>query len=242
MGKDKLRRFAEYKEFPNTFDFAYDLKGKWHAEVFKNSNPIVLELGCGKGEYTVALGRAYPDKNFLGLDLRSNRMWKGAGIAMEEKLTNVAFLRMVIHKIAEVFEPGEVSEIWITFPDPFPKPRHAKHRLTHPRFLKLYKGIINPGGTIHFKTDDTDLFEFTIDMLPQIGIQPLVTDWDVHHNPDANPHLKNITTYYEKLFMGKGRTIKYTQFKLDGLDETLVALFVKQFDEERKSETTKQSV
>ena len=241
MGKDKLKRFAEYASYSNTYDFAYDLKGKWNELVFKNNNPIVIELGCGKGEYTVALGRNYRDKNFIGIDLRSNRMWKGAGIALEEKLTNVAFLRFVIHKITDAFADGEISEIWITFPDPFPKPRHAKHRLTHPRFLKLYKQILKPGGMVHFKTDDTDLFEFTIDMLPRIGIELLEIEKDVHNNPKAHEHLKNITTYYEKLFMGKGRTIKFTRFMLDEFDDAKADKFVKEYDADRKTRKVQQS-
>lgn len=234
MAKDKLRRFAEFRSFTNAFDFTYELKGKWRQDVFKNDNPIVLELGCGKGEYTVALAREFDNINFIGVDIKSNRMWKGAGIALEEGLNNAAFLRAVMHKIDELFAPSEVDEIWITFPDPFPKLRHAKHRLTHPRFLRLYKQILKPGGTVHFKTDDTDLFRFTVEMLPQIGITPQLIDWDVHNNPDAHPHLKNIRTYYENLFMGKGRTIKYTRFVLDDMQETLIKKFEETLEAERK--------
>lgn len=236
MAKDKLRRFAEYTSFNNTFDFAYELRGKWRDEVFKNQHPIVLELGCGKGEYTVALGREFRDKNFIGIDIKSNRMWKGASIAHAENLSNVAFLRAVMHRIHELFDENEVDEIWITFPDPFPKLRHAKHRLTHPRFLQLYKQVLKPGGIINFKTDDTDLFEFTIDMLPKVGITPIEIDRDVHANPNANPHLKNIRTYYENLFMGKGRTIKYTRFRLDDYDPQKAEDFVAQLDEMRKQQ------
>ncbi len=219
MGKDKLRRFAEFKTFANTFDFPYELKGKWCREVFKNEYPIVLELGCGKGEYTVALGRKFTQKNFIGIDIKSNRMWKGAGIAASEGLTNVAFMRIVIDKIGDFFDKEEVSEIWITFPDPFPRGRHAKHRLTHPRFLKMYKNILARNGAVHLKTDDDDLFGFTTQLLPDIGISPLVTDWNEHENPDAQPHLKSIMTYYEQLFMARGRTIKYTRFTLEDYDE-----------------------
>jgi len=235
MGKDKLRRFAEYKSFPNCYDFSYELKGKWHAEVFKNQNPIVLELGCGKGEYTVALGKQHPEKNYLGIDLKSNRMWKGAGIAFENNLSNVAFLRLVMHKITEIFSEGEVSEIWITFPDPYPKERHAKHRLTHPRFLKLYKQILAPKGKVHFKTDDPDLFEFTVAMLPETGVVPEVIDRNVHANPLAEPELKNIRTYYENLFMGRGRTINYTRFQLDDFDEVAAQNWESKTEEDRKA-------
>lgn len=235
MGKDKLRRFAEFKTFPNTFDFAYDKKGCWNKEVFKNNHPIVLELGCGKGEYTVALGKEYPDKNFIGIDIKSNRMWKGAGIAQEEKLNNVAFLRAVIHRLSELFAPGEVSEIWITFPDPFPKDRHAKHRLTHPRFLSVYKEVLQPEGLLHLKTDDPDLFRFTVGMLPQTGVEPITIDWDVHANANAAAHLHTITTHYEKLFMGRGRTIKYTQFTLDYYNQEKADRFEAELEIARKS-------
>lgn len=235
MAKDKLRRFAEFKTFSNTFDFAYDLKGKWNELVFKNNHPVVLELGCGKGEYTVALGKAYPEKNFIGIDIKSNRMWIGAGIALKEQMGNVAFLRAVIHRLPELFAKGEVSEIWITFPDPFPKARHAKHRLTHPRFLDAYREVIRPGGCIHLKTDDPELFKFTTEMLPQVGIKALETDWDVHANPQASPHLHEITTHYEKLFMGRGRTIKYTSFTLDGYDDELAVKFCSQLEHQRKT-------
>jgi tRNA (guanine-N7-)-methyltransferase len=234
MAKDKLKKFAAYNTYTNTYDFAYDNKGYWHT-IFDNKHPIVLELGCGKGEYTVALGRTYPEKNFIGIDIKSNRMWKGASIALQDSLNNVAFLRAVIHKITELFAPAEADEIWITFPDPFPKPRHAKHRLTHPRFLGLYKQILKPNGLVHFKTDDTDLFKFTTDMLPEIGIHPTIVDWDVHANPHAHRHLKDIRTHYENLFMGKGRTIKYAQFSLDTMKANLIEQFIQKLEAERKS-------
>jgi tRNA (guanine-N7-)-methyltransferase len=234
MAKDKLKRFAEYASFQNTYDFTYDNKGKWNELVFDNNQPLTLELGCGKGEYTVTLAREFANRNFIGIDIKSNRMWKGAGIAVSEKLNNVAFLRAVLHRIDELFAPDEVAEIWITFPDPFPKLRHAKHRLTHTRFLRLYKKILKPGGIVHFKTDDTDLFTFTVNMLSQLGIFPNVVDWDVHHNPTAHAHLKNIRTFYENLFMGKGRTIKYCQFTLDGLNEEKAAEFENYLKELRK--------
>lgn len=235
MAKDKLRRFAEFKSFNNTFDFPYELKGKWRSTVFKNNNPLVLELGCGKGEYTVTLGKEFADKNFIGIDIKSNRMWKGAGIAMDENLTNIAFTRAVLHRIDELFDTHEVDEIWITFPDPFPKMRHAKHRLTHPRFLTLYQKILKPDGVVNFKTDDPDLFQFTVEMLPQVNVKILELDWDVHNNPHAHPHLKNIRTHYENLFMGKGRTIKYAQFHLNDFDKQKGVLFEENMEAERKS-------
>jgi tRNA (guanine-N7-)-methyltransferase len=213
MAKRKLQQFAEYTSFPNTFDFARDMKGKWNAEYFKNNHPITLELGCGKGEYSVALAQAFPERNFIGVDIKSNRMWRGAKTAIENNLPNVAFMRASIHLIEEFFDNDEVSEIWITFPDPFPKDKHDKHRLTHPRFLERYKKIIKPETIINFKTDDDGLFQFTLETLEQQKIQPLQVIWDVHQNDDADDYLKNIKTYYEKLFSSRGRTIKFLKFK-----------------------------
>lgn len=214
MPKDKLRRFAEFREFANTFDFAYEMKGRWRSSYFKNENPVVLELGCGKGEYSVNLAKQFQYKNFIGIDIKSNRMWKGAGIAMEEKLPNIAFMRAVIEKIAELFAPNEVDEIWITFPDPYPKDKHEKHRLTFPKFLNLYKQILKPEGIIHFKTDDDELFQYTLGVLNEMKIIPIEINWDVHADENSDPNLREIKTHYEKLFMGKGRTVKFAKFKL----------------------------
>ncbi|MEI6881620.1 MAG: tRNA (guanosine(46)-N7)-methyltransferase TrmB [Bacteroidota bacterium] len=213
MAKRKLQQFAEYTSFPNTFDFAREMKGKWTAEYFKNNHPITIELGCGKGEYSVALAQVFPERNFIGIDIKSNRMWRGAKTAIENNLTNVAFMRASIHLIEEFFDNNEVSEIWITFPDPFPKDKHDKHRLTHPRFLERYKKIIKPDTIINFKTDDDGLFQFTLETLEQQKIKTLQVIWDVHHSDEADEYLKNIKTYYEKLFSGRGRTIKFLKFK-----------------------------
>ncbi|MCE2787361.1 MAG: tRNA (guanosine(46)-N7)-methyltransferase TrmB [Bacteroidota bacterium] len=241
MPKDKIRRFAEFKQFDHCFDFPYELKGKWRSDVFKNNNPIAVELGCGKGEYSISLADTFPDKNFIGIDIKSNRMWRGAGIAKEQGLHNVAFARLLMYKITEVFAQAEVDEIWITFPDPFPKLRHAKHRLTHPRYLTLYKQILKPGGLVNFKTDSDELFHFTIDMLPQVGITPLAIDHDVHHNPNASAYLKEIKTYYEQKFMAKGQKIKYTQFLLDTFDITKGIAFEEAQEAERKRLAKKES-
>ncbi len=214
MAKDKLRRFAEFLTFKNCFNYPYHLKGKWRSDYFQNNNAIVLELGCGKGEYTVNLSEAFPNKNFIGIDLKSNRMWVGAKMALQQQRNNVAFVRMIIEKLSEHFEAGEVDEIWITFPDPFPKDRHEKHRLTHPRFLKIYQDVIKQNGTIHFKTDDDGLFDYTRALFKEIQIEPEQIVTDVHHSDEADAHVKNITTHYEKLFSAKGRTIKYMKFSL----------------------------
>ncbi len=233
MAKQKLKRFAEFTQFPHTFDFPYQLKGNWHKEVFHNNNPIVLELGCGKGEYTVALAEAYPNKNFIGVDIKSNRMWVGANKALEKGMNNVAFVRAIMHRIHELFDAQEVEEIWITFPDPFVRSRSAKHRLTHTRFLRLYQHILKSGGNINFKTDSDELFDFTQNMLQHLQITPEVVEVDVHANPTAEPMLKNVRTYYENLFMAKGKKIKFTRFKLDRFTEEKAKQFEDWFEQER---------
>ncbi len=218
MGKDKLRKFAEFLSFNNCFSFPFELKGKWNELYFKNSNPIVVELGCGKGEYSVNLAAAFSNKNFIGIDLKSNRMWKGALQAIENKITNVAFVRLIIDKISQIFNGSEIDEIWITFPDPFPKDRHAKHRLTHPRFLKQYLQVLKPNGVVNFKTDDDDLFAFTLNVLQQTNTTPLFVEHNVYTSQTVPDYVKNIKTHYEKLFYAKGRTIKYMQFHLPSED------------------------
>lgn len=233
MAKQKLKRFAEFSDFQHTFDFAYHLKGKWRSDVFKNNNPIVLELGCGKGEYTVALAEVFPEKNFIGIDIKSNRMWVGARKAIAKQLNNVAFMRAIMHRIHELFDAGEIDEIWITFPDPFVRIRSAKHRLTHTRFLRLYQQILKPGGVINFKTDSDELFAFTMHMLSHMHITPEITDDNVHANPNAEPMLKNVRTYYENLFMGKGKTIKYTRFNLNQFTEEKASAYEAWYEQER---------
>lgn len=233
MAKHKIKRFSEFDQYPHTFDFAYNLKGKWHKEVFKNENPVVLELGCGKGEYTVALATEYKNKNFIGIDIKANRMWVGAKAALDLKMNNVAFMRALMDRINELFAPGEVAEIWITFPDPFIRNRSAKHRLTHTRFLRLYQQILAPNGIINFKTDSTELFNFTQNMLNHLGIKPTVIDYDVHNNPEAEPMLKNVRTYYENFFMAKGKTIKFTRFDLSDFTVAKAQLFEDWFEAER---------
>jgi tRNA (guanine-N7-)-methyltransferase len=211
--KDKLRKFAEYKLLPNCFEFPFHLKSNWKQTVFQNTNPMVLELGCGKGEYTVALSGAFPEKNFVGIDVKSNRMWKGAKIATELARKNVAFCRLIIEKIEDVFADNEVDEIWITFPDPFPKDRHEKYRLTGKQFLKRYHQILKPGGTVHFKTDDDKLFEYTVEVLAQQKIQLASIERNVYESNNVDLYVKDIRTHYEKLFAAQGRTIKYLSFQ-----------------------------
>lgn len=214
MGKDKLRKFSEFRSYSHCYEFPYELKGQWASKVFGNSNPITLEIGCGKGEYSVALAQANPGRNFIGFDLKSNRMWKGATQAIELGLKNVAFVRGIALKLPELFSAGEIDEIWITFPDPFPKDRHEKHRLTSPGYLELYRQILRSEGYVHFKTDDTGLFDYTLEVLGQQGLRPEAMERDVHGNSEAPAMLREIQTHYEKLFRGRGRTIKYARFRL----------------------------
>jgi tRNA (guanine-N7-)-methyltransferase len=213
MGQQKLKRFAEFAEMNKCFDFPFHLKGKWQTEVFKNQNPIILELACGKGEYTVNLSQQDLNTNFIGIDIKSNRMWKGAKIAQAENLQNTAFVRMIVQKLNEVFEKNEVNEIWITFPDPFPKDRHEKYRLTGKQFLKRYHHILKPGGVVHFKTDDDKLFDYTLEVLAQQQIQLSSIERNVYESNSVDQYVKDIRTHYEKLFAAQGRTIKYLSFQ-----------------------------
>lgn len=212
MGQKKLQRFAELETFSNVLQFPKDIKGKWK-NVFHNDNPITLELACGKGEYAVGLGRLYPLQNFIGIDLKGNRIWVGAKKALQEKLTNVAFLRTQIDQVTEYFEKEEVNEIWITFPDPQLRLSKAKKRLTHPKFLRLYQQFLAPGGLIHLKTDSPDLYRFTKLVIELYGC-PLHTDMeDVFNNETVSEELK-IKTHYESLDIAGSNRIHYLCFSL----------------------------
>ena len=212
MGQKKLIRFAELKTFSNVLEYPQDMKGQW-CTFFKNNNPIVLELACGKGEYAVGLGRLHPDKNHIGIDLKGNRMWVGAKTALSEGLTNVAFIRTQIEKIADYFAEGEVAEIWITFPDPQLRISRAKKRLTHPRFLRLYKTILAPHGVIHLKTDSPDLYDFT-KLVVNLFHLPLLQDFDhVYQQAPDNKDLQ-IKTHYESLDIAQSERIHYLQFEV----------------------------
>ncbi len=212
MGQKKLQRFAELETFSNVLQFPKDIKGKWK-NVFHNDNPITLELACGKGEYAVGLGRLYPQRNFIGIDLKGNRIWVGAKKALQEKLTNVAFLRTQIDQVTEYFEKEEVNEIWITFPDPQLRLSKAKKRLTHPKFLRLYQQFLTPGGLVHLKTDSPDLYRFTKLVIELYGC-PLHTDMeDVFNNETVSEELK-IKTHYESLDIAGSNRIHYLCFSL----------------------------
>jgi tRNA (guanine-N7-)-methyltransferase len=226
MGKDKARRFAEnltfknmiQPEFEEIFHKDHPLKGRWHEDFFKNSNPIVLELGCGRGEYTVALGQANPDKNFIGVDIKGARMWRGAKTATQENLANIGFVRTRIEFINSFFAEGEVSEIWITFPDPQLKTRRAKKRLTSPIFLEYYSKMLVADGLIHLKTDSQHLYNYTNAVVDNYGLTRNVANNDIYGSGYADERL-SIKTAYEKMFLDRGLPITYTQFSLDGRRE-----------------------
>jgi len=224
LGKNKIRRFNENKILPNVFQptreeafSGYSMKGNWRKNFFKNEHPILLELGCGKGEYTVGMAKSYPHKNFIGVDIKGARLWFGAKEAVENQMHNVAFLRTQIELIDLFFEAGEIDEIWITFPDPQIKFRRTKHRLTHPDFLNKYKKILKSGGTVHLKTDSEFLHGYTLGILQAAGYEVEVSHHDIYGAPEFeedNFHLRKIKTYYEEMFSNQGKKITYLRFKI----------------------------
>lgn len=226
MGKNKLAHFKEIGSFSHVFEPSteeglsgtHKLQGKWSA-YFENHNPIILELGCGKGEYTIAMANMYPDKNFIGVDIKGARIWRGAKTIEEEKIKNAAFLRTQIEFIASFFEKDEVSEIWLTFSDPQLKDNRVKHRLTHPGFLDTYKKILVSGGLIHLKTDSRFLADYTLSALKKKKIKPEIIANDVYGadwgllNETEQKHLA-IKTFYEQKFLKDGKSINYIRFSL----------------------------
>lgn len=228
MTKRKLQRFAETATFENVFHIGYEdslknflLKGKWNSNFFKNNFPIVLELGCGKGEYSVGLAERFPEKNFIGIDIKGARIWRGAKTATENKMTNVAFLRTRIEFIESCFDAGEISEIWITFPDPQPQESRERKRLTADLFLNRYKKILKPEGQIHLKTDNYPFYEFTKEQARKNNFSVLNFTADLYGeknnfsmNAKANEALTEIQTFYEKKFSDLGFKICYLNFKM----------------------------
>ncbi|HVT84981.1 MAG TPA: tRNA (guanosine(46)-N7)-methyltransferase TrmB [Chitinophagaceae bacterium] len=212
MGQKKLQRFAELKTFPNVLQFPENMKGKWNA-FFRNENPIVLELACGKGEYAVGLGALFPQKNFIGVDLKGNRIWVGAKKALQNQLINVAFLRTEIDKIADYFSKNEVAEIWITFPDPQLRNSKAKKRLTHPKFLRLYQQFLTSGGSIHLKTDSPDLYQFTKLVIEKYQCS-LHEDHEDLYSLKNIPAELQIKTHYESLDIAQSNRVHYLCFSL----------------------------
>lgn len=219
MGKNKLKKFAEMQTFSCVFQYpwarlkeeAFPLKGKWHRDFFQNDNPIVLELGCGRGEYTVQLAKAHPDKNFIGVDVKGARIWAGAKEATELQLKNVAFIRGEIELIDSFFATNEVAEIWITFPDP--QMKKTRRRLTSARFLELYKHLLSPSGVVHLKTDSLFLYTFTSRLVKHNNL-PQITDTDDLYASGIVDLVTSIKTHYEKQWLCRGKKIKLIEFQL----------------------------
>ena len=212
MGQKKLKRFAELLGFPNVLQYPEKTAGTWN-ERFKNNNPITLELACGKGEYAIGLARIYPDRNFLGIDIKGNRLWVGAKTALKDNLGNVFFMRTQIDRIASYFSPGEVESIWLTFPDPQLRTSKNSKRLTHPKFLGFYQQFLIPGGSIHLKTDSPSLYRFTKWVIALHGLE-LVEDVDnLYALGELSPEL-NIKTHYENLDIAQSKTVHYLHFRL----------------------------
>lgn len=214
MGKDKLRKFAEIGTFSNVFqlDEGKTMKGRWAGGVFGNKQPLVLELACGKGEYTVNMAKLFPEKNFIGIDYKGNRIWRGAKTAIDEDIPNVAFLRIQIETLLDYFAEGEVAEIWITFPDPQPQKSREKKRLTAPPFLERYKYVLDPGGSLHLKTDNDGLYAYTIETLTDMAIKPCRQTTDLYRANFMDEVLA-IKTYYEKKYLANDKNINYLTWR-----------------------------
>lgn len=223
--KNKLQRFEENKSFDNLFQYSYErimtegfpLQGRWREDFFHNDNPIVLELGCGKGEYTVGLARVHPEVNYIGVDIKGARMWRGLTQAREEGLGNVAFIRARIDQIAHFFGPDEVDEIWVTFPDPHPGEgeRNARHRLTSPEFLERYREFVKPDGVLNLKTDSPIMYEFTLHDVVERQQLPMLYQTDDLYANDDRLEVKSIRTFYEQMWLDQGLTIKYIKFRIN---------------------------
>jgi len=216
MGKDKLRRFAEITAFENVIELEDGkiLKGSWAEQHFKNNFPLILELGCGKGEYTVNLARLFPEINFIGIDYKGNRIWRGAKTAMEENIPNVAFLRIQIENLIDYFSENEISEIWVTFPDPQPQISREKKRLTSPRFLNMYKLVLKEKGPVHLKTDSDLLHEYTIQRIEELGLKTHARTEDLY-NSHLEDEVLSIKTYYEKKYLANDKNINYLKFSFE---------------------------
>jgi len=220
--KNKLKRFKENDTFGNVFQPTreevvsdqFSLKGKWNQDYFKNNNPIVLELGCGKGEYSIGLAEKYPNKNFIGIDLKGARFWRGAKTAVETGLKNVAFIRTQIELINHIFNENEVDEIWITFPDPQIKYKRTKHRMTNSEFLKLYKKVLNLEGIINLKTDSEFMHGYTLGLLHGEGHEVIYSNHNVYVNEGSPEEVTGLQTFYEKQYLEINKSITYIRFKI----------------------------
>lgn len=221
--KNKLKRFVENESFHNVIQPSRDelLKnnfkffGNWKELVFKNSNPIVLELGCGKGEYTVNLAKLNPKKNYIGIDIKGARFWRGAKTALKENLKNVCFIRTQIELLGYIFNKKEIDEIWLTFPDPQIKYQRRKHRLTNPNFLSIYNSILKLNGIVHLKTDSEFLHGYTLGLLQGMSISPLFSNHDIYKNHNAPKEVINIQTHYESIYLKEKKKISYLSFKFN---------------------------
>lgn len=218
--KNKLKRFKENETFSNVIQPTREdvlnntlmLKGNWNRNFFKNENPIVLELGCGKGEYSVNLATMFPKKNFLGIDIKGARFWRGAKTALAEKINNVGFLRTQIELVDLLFDENEIDEIWITFPDPQIKYKRTKHRMTNPEFLKKYKKILKPKGVVHLKTDSEYMHGYTLGLLEGLGLKIEYAHHDIYGTTNAPEEVTGIQTYYESQYLAKQKKITYLRF------------------------------
>lgn len=215
MAQKKLQRFADIKTFSNVMEYPKDMQGSWRT-FFKNDHPIILELACGRGEYTLGMANIFPNQNFIGIDVKGNRMYIGAKKALESKLTNAAFLRTQIEMLPDYFSKNEVDDIWITFPDPQLRTSKAKKRLTHPRFLRLYQQVLKPAGAIHLKTDSPALFHFTKKVIEMYELTLIESSEDVYANKLVDEVLK-IKTHYESLDIAQSKKIFYLKFSLPAM-------------------------
>lgn len=220
--KNKLKRFRENETFGNVFQPTreelvtsnFELKGHWNEKVFKNNHPLVLELGCGKGEYSIALAQRYPNKNFIGIDIKGARFWRGAKTAVQEEISNVAFLRTQIELIDYAFAENEIDEIWITFPDPQIKYKRTKHRMTNSEFLQLYKKILKPEGIVNLKTDSEFMHGYTLGLLHGEGHEVLYANHNVYKQEGSPDEVTSIQTHYESIYLEKNKPITYIRFKI----------------------------
>ncbi len=247
MGKNKLKKFEEMENFPHVFQLSFndirsgvpfDMKGKWNSQFFKNDNPIVLELGCGKGEYTVELANMFPTKNFIGIDIKGARMWTGAKIASEKGLRNVAFLRTKIELLSHFFAKNEISEIWITFPDPQMKKRTK--RMTATNFMNQYQQFVKQDGLIHLKTDSQFMYTYTCEMIRENHYPVIMQTDDLYHSEVADDIL-SIKTYYEQQWLARGISIKYLRFQLQHREHFIEPEVEIEFDSYRSFARNKRS-
>lgn len=216
MGKDKLRRFAEIATFKNVLqlDAGKHYKGQWATKFFNNNSPVILELACGKGEYTVNLAQMFPDTNFLGIDYKGNRIWRGAKTALEHGIDNVGFLRIQIENLLDYFADGEIDEIWITFPDPQPQDSREKKRLTNPKFQEMYRKVLKKEGIMHLKTDNDGFYAYTLEQIDDLKLYKIKETTDLYRSEIVNEVL-SIKTYYERKYLADNKNINYVKWQFD---------------------------